>query len=493
MINNEKNYILKNNLVVKMDVMPAEKEDLERLKNFNFQPEELELRRGTAPAQTLWPKPEHRYRLSHETFKESIEAQYFWILNYLHYDMDYYVDKIYDFFTASEQSAFFGMAQQRLGLQQDRVSTFLATIGKMVKELFQLVRELRILDERLSYYADSYDRESPSRESAEITLKGIYIDMVEGGAKSPASVYGMARELQFTTLPDLFFSTHPVSSRDVDEAVDKLQFNRKVREVLKRKLRAFLEWKEHTHRELKTKRKFTLKYLRQHYDIIKMYMDWVRPYLKNIRRLQMIDRTKSPDLVGAFEGSLVEIEILAKKKPRGNSVYNACILVHFNYRTRPSMEYMQPGEYQHKGPIHVGKNDMTFRTYAWTDGQIEQYKKMRSEEDFELLSNVDASVAAAMEALGDELRNYLEEAGEEFGEKKPAKKPKLNLFDPFTSLFKGFGEIFRITRKKKTKKPEQKLEAQDKINETEAAKDLANGNVWTTYKNYKKAHGMLSW
>ena len=477
-----------------MDVLPAEKEDLERLEKFGFKPEELELKRGTSSAKTAWPKPEHYYRLSHETFKESIEAQYFWILNYLHYDMDYYVDKISDFFTASEQSAFFGAAQQRLGLQQDRVSTFLATIGKMIKELFQLVRELRIIDERLGYYVDSYDRESKSRESAEITLKGIFVDMVEGGAKNPASVYGMSREVQFVTLPDLFFSAHPVTAREVDEVVDKLQFNRKVREVLKRKLRSYLEWKEHTHRELKTKRRFTLKYLRQHYDIIKMYMDWVRPYLRNIRRLQLIDRTQSPDLISAFEGSLIEIEILAKKKPKGNSVFNSCILVHFNYRTRPSMEYMQPGEYQHKGPIHVGKNDMTFRTYSWTDEQIRKYKKMRTEEDFELLSNVDASVAAAMEALGDELKRYLEEAGEEFGEKPKPEKPKLNLFLPFTGIFKGFGEIFGISGKKKPeKKPEQKLESQERVNEEGAAKDRAKRDTWTTYKNYKKAHGMLSW
>ena len=56
------------------------------------------------------------------------------------------------------------------------------------------------------YYSDSYDADSKSRESAEITLKGIWVDMVEQGAKNPASVYGMAREVQFTTLPDLFFS-----------------------------------------------------------------------------------------------------------------------------------------------------------------------------------------------------------------------------------------------------------------------------------------------
>ena len=88
-------------------------------------------------------------------------------------------------------------------------------MGKMIKDLFHLVREIRILDERLGYYKDRQDMEKQGRDSAEITLKGIYVDMAEGGSKNQSSVFGMARELQFTSLPDLFFiktTSSPVSS-----------------------------------------------------------------------------------------------------------------------------------------------------------------------------------------------------------------------------------------------------------------------------------------
>ena len=269
----------------------------ELLDEFGFEEEELEVslfrKEGTSEfSKTGFPKPHNSYRIILETFNQSIEESYFWMLDHLRQTMGYAnIDKITDIFSASEHSSFFGAAWQRIGLQQDKVSQFLATIGKMVKELFQLVRELRILDERLSYYEDSYAG-TRSSESAEITLKGIWIDMVEQGSKNPASVYGMARELQFITLPDLFFSTHPQTKDEVDHIVDtKIDFNRKVREVLKRKLRSYLEWKRHTHSELKTKRQFTLKYLRQHYDIIRMYIQWVKPYLKNIKRLQPVSYT----------------------------------------------------------------------------------------------------------------------------------------------------------------------------------------------------------
>ncbi|MCK5140493.1 MAG: hypothetical protein KAQ85_11675, partial [Thermodesulfovibrionia bacterium] len=223
-------------------------EDLEK---FGFQePEKDEEVRKVKPVFTGFVKPLNRYRLVVEAYNMSIEEPYFWVLEYLRNFVGFpNIIKITDVFSAAENSSFFGSSQQRLGMQQDKVSQFLATVGKMVKELFQLVRELRILDERLGYYKDSIDTESKSRESAEITLKGIWVDMVEQGAKNPASVYGMAREVQFTTLPDLFFSTHPLKQEDVDEVVerDRAQFNRKVREVLKRKLRGYLAWKEHTY------------------------------------------------------------------------------------------------------------------------------------------------------------------------------------------------------------------------------------------------------
>src|SRR3989344_518941 len=371
------------------------------------------------------------------------------------------------------KSSVFGVNQQRLGAQQEKVSQYLATIGKMVRELFQLVRELRILDERLSYYYDSYTN-SPSSESAEITLKGIWVDMVEQGAKNPASVYGMAREVQFTTLPDLFFSTHPQKQEDVDIVVEKErgQFNRKVREVLKRKLRAFLAWKEHTYEELKNRRVFTLKYLRQHFEIIKMYITWVKPYLKNIQRLQLDQsRVDTPDLIVAFESSMIEVEILAVK-PSGP--VNQCILMHYLFRTRPEMNYSQ--EYQ-RGPIHLGRVEMDFRAYAWTDKEIENYKRMRDQEDFQLLGVIDGSVKAALEALGDELMRYLKEAGEEFEEKKESPKAPVRMSNPFGSVFSGFAELFTSFKVKKELKDLKKKPSQTEIMKKAISKSSAEAAV----------------
>lgn len=478
----------------------------EILRQIDSGKEDMEEPREGEPIPTGYPEPLGRYRLFVEGYNISIEEPYFWILHYLRWFHSFvHIDKITDVFSAAENSAFFGTSQQRLGLQQDKVSQLLATIGKMVKELFQLVRELRILDERLGYYYDSYNPQSPSRESAEITLKGIWIDMVEQGAKNPASVYGMAREVQFTTLPDLFFSTHPLKQEDVDIVVEKErgEFNRKVREVLKRKLRTFLAWKEATFEEMKNRRVFTLKYLRQHYEIIKMYMAWVKPYLKNIQRLMMDQsKTETPDILAAFETSIIEVEILAKKpmkkKPKLGGkeirVYQV-IIMHFWFRTRPEMSYVQEG-YQ-KGPLHVGRVQITFRAYAWTDKEIELYKKMREQEDFELLGLIDSSVKAAMEALGDELMRYLEEAGEEMKKKEEKKEIKPpTIVSPFTNVYKGFRDMFTLYKGVK-KLPAVKRPSKNEIYLLDLVKDEAKKSVkssmWGIYHHFKKHHGMLNW
>ena len=80
---------------------------------------------------TGYPAPARRYRLHYEGYNISIEEPYFWTLHYLRYFGGFpRIDKITDVFAAAENSAFFGASQQRIGLQQDKVSQFLATIGK---------------------------------------------------------------------------------------------------------------------------------------------------------------------------------------------------------------------------------------------------------------------------------------------------------------------------------------------------------------------------
>jgi hypothetical protein len=447
-----------------------------------------------------------------QSYNQSIEDVYFWLLSSLREDYQLPdVKKIKDIFTASEQSAFWGQAQQRLTLQQGQVSNYLATIGKLTKELFQIVREIKILDERLALYKESNKLlESKSAgdrrtsQAAEITLKSYWVDLKDGGVKSPGSVYGLASTLGYTVLPDLFFATPPLKIEEVDGYTDKLQVNQRVKDVLRRKLAAYIAWRDHTFHEHDARRKFTVKFLRQHYDSIQMYINWIKPYLKNVKRLQMnAGKTDSEDIIGAFEGSVTEIEIICYHKKKGAEVY-PIVLVSIDFRTSPKMEYHQEG-YQHKGPIHEGRCEFTLRGYTWTPKELDSFIKMRDDESLEIMSAIDESLKSAIDALGDDLRKYLKEAGEKFPEddraeedSKKAKEKKLKEMkragEPFIALFFGFKDIFSalnpfdLSAKKKEGPTKYALEKARK----DATKPVTVA-LFSTYKNFKKANKMVTW
>jgi len=448
---------------------------------------------------TGYPSPAKRYKVTWEVYDLSLEEPYFWVLDALKENFPEII-KLEDSFAAAENSAFFGVTQQRLGAQQDKVSQYLATAGKMIKEMFQMVRELRILDERLGYYDDvEVELKKPIAQrgkSSEITLKGVFIDLVQGGGKSASSVYGMARELEFVTLPDLFFDAPPFKSKEeVEGHIVGLSkdFNRNVLRVLERHLRQYIEWRTRTGQEHRSRKRFMLQYLLQHFRIIQMYVVWVKPYLKHVARLGMKESSmRSPDLVSAFEGSMLDVELLAKKK-KGKA--NECILVTFNYRTRPELKVVQEG-YQ-RGPVHIGKMELHLRVYGWTDEEIKNYIKLKEKETMLLMSDISGAVFSAMEALGEELDRYIAEAkGEEYKSKAEEKKSSTSAKKK-TFMEKFFGDFYTPSETKDKLKRVSSKELKQKAEDTASAKkDAAKGaagTCWTTYQNFKKSRGMIAW
>jgi len=118
---------------------------------------------------------------------------------------------------------------------------------------------------------------------------------------------------------------------------------------------------------------------------------------------------------------------------------------------------------------------------------------MRTDEDLSLIADIDASVKAAMEALGSELMNYLKEAGEQHlpdtPVEQPKQRPKQTIFNEFKSMFRtGPGKA----KVKSKPKPKKIPSVKDKANKS-AAGSHAHQMMWTCYKNYKNAHRMLTW
>jgi len=445
-----------------------------------------------------YPKPIHKYQIVYESPHSSVEPYYFFALQNLKELCNFpLINKITDIFTAAEHSSFYGASAQKLGLAQDKVSQYLAAIGQFIrKDLFQLIRDLRWLDERIDIHEDArkYKKEGGlENESAEITLKGIWSDMVDGvvqGQRVAANIFQMAQQLQFTSLPDFFFSIQPQTESQADKMVEELDTTKSLKNVLKRKLYDFIKWKKSNYKELKVRKKFELRYLKQHYNIINMYLQWVKPYMKHIAKLRGdISKIEAPELISSFEGSMVEIEILGQRLEEGNKKVYTCILETFEYRTRPSLSYTQEAGF-HRGPIHMGELKLTFRAYAWTAEQIENYKQMRQKEDLELFEQINSGVKGAMDAIRDDLDTYLKQAE---GVKEEKEKPKqAGISEPFSALIGGakeFAEIFIPS----PKKPSDKLATAKEKAERKKAESNAKSKLWLNYKVFKKAHKMLTW
>ena len=439
------------------------------------------------------PKPISKYYLIYESPHMPIEPIYFFCLNTLKNLGFPWIEKITDIFAATEHSSFWGAAAQRISLTQEKAATYLQLIGRFVKEdLFKLVRELRWLDERIFYHQQA--REGVS--SAEITLKSIWTDLVDGrvapGAeRAAANIFQLATQAGFTTLPDWFFSTNPKSFNEIDKMVDALPTTAPVKSVLKNKLTQYLTWKEYNYKELLQRKNFSLKYLKQQYEIIRLYLTWLKPYLRQIERMQMdVTKVTLPELVAAFEGSIVEIEILGSKLPEGNKTIWSNILISFEYRTKPSLHFVaEPAV--HRGPIHVGESRIIFRAYAWDKDKALAFKNYKESEDLELLSSIDSSIKATLEALGEDLYRYLGEEekpiekAEEVKPLKPIKQP--TIFEPFSALI----GIFKKPEKPKVSPPAKEKERLE--NEKERAKKEAKKSLFALYKAFKKNFGLASW
>ena len=448
-----------------------------------------------------WPTPVSRYTLVYETPNESIEPIYYWCLYNLKNDLGFpVIEKITDLYAASEHSSFFGAAAQKLGLQQDKVAQFLKISHDIFKGIVLLVRDMRIIDEKLEYYTKS-EAKGAEAESNEMALKGQYIDLVEGGTKNPMSVLGLASEARYTILPDLFFKLS-IEPEQTDEEffakVAGLEYSEQFKNVLKQKLTHYYKWKRNTFRELTTRRKFTLSYIRQQYDTVMLYMHWIKPYLRTIKQLSLdMSKMDSAQMVSAFEGSMVEIEILAKKIPEGNKNVFSCALVNFSYRTKPTMGFF--AEPYHKGPIHSGEVTMHLRSYAWTQKDIDNYKQMKDDESLELLSFSDKDIMEAMDSMGEDLKKYLEEAKEAKNKETKQEKPKgESMLDPFVDIAKGFGEMASafFPSKGAANAKKQELSALDlpkTDKERKNAEDHARQRLWLHYKIFKKVHLCITW
>ena len=326
------------------------------------------------------------------------------------------------------------------------------------------------------------------------------------GMQNPNSVYSMATKLGFVTLPDLFFGINPTGkngqeqlknlTKVLDDFAKRQEVNFKVRTALEKKLVQYYTWKDKTYIEMDHTWKFRIKNLKQHYNVILLYVSWLKPYMTSLKALQMRGDINASELISAFETSKLELELLAimkkGKEHRSGNLNNACVLVRMTVVTRPELSYTQGGGRQ---VLHSGQIEVSIEPYVATKEDIEFYKKKTERDLFKYYSGTEVDVMgdidAMLKSLGTDVEEYLREAetGKRKEEKKEERVKPESIFAPFSALKDSF-KLF-IPEKSKDKKP-SKAESFIEEKEKKELEEFASKMAWTTYDVFKKSNGMMA-
>ena len=450
------------------------------------------------------------YWYDEESFGVSLEPKYFWILDFIK-KIGFVPIKHMEQIGASVVSQFFGEMSMRKQHLEKRGMEILATVNTVVRSVINLLYDLREFDRRISIYNDLKSDEKKKKDASDKALKRVWMDEVDI-RKGNGSINAMAaqRGLEFTTLRDAF-----MIANNLDD-LEKMDINRRVKDVLKGRLEEYVYWRDESEKELRQRKRIEVAYLQSQIHSLKLYSQWARPYLEAAQRLSFEDvNVKDPELIQAFDQNQIRIMIRATKKyhqkdffkraalergysapvtwskaerakaeteKRGPSVIGV-LEIEFIYRTKPTMvaQSQTGGAYR-----QAGKVDIYFRGFAMSEAE---YKLLEQQEDFEAMKFIEGMTTESLEAMKGDIERYLAEGSAEEEKAKAAAKPQA-LLDKFLGVGKSapsaaggpaiLGEFANIG--------EQSI-----VNRTKAMlRSEMYDKTFTVYDIFKKAHKLLS-
>jgi len=454
------------------------------------------------------PKPVSSFTMTFDSQQAQLEPIYYWLLDFIQ-DGGWKTEKITDNFMASPGSGQF----QEMGLRATRLQEeglkILGGMNQIVKSVLNLIYDLKEFEMRLAHYDDAASEDRKTKENGLLALKQLWLDNVDL-KRGRGAIHQMAAELGFTTIREVFMMANSTDDLEKMNSEDEKEggsglINDQVKRILIPRIDEFLKWIKYSERELRKRFSIERSYLKSQVETIKLYSQWMKPYLKSAEDLQQKGFEKSAALVSAFSTSMFELTIMGTqpakvpdnfnyKLKRG---YNSVVVIGFTYRGHVSQRVTQKGDY---GYAMGGRVDMTFDAYALNDEELILLKKKLEEEDVGETMQFSGDVAAeALDDLKEDLDYFLksEDEKDEEDKKEKKKKKKTEDINPFGALFGLFTGSSKAKKKKKGKKEINDFEDIDPDNFVEKtvranAAESAAAGLYAVYDIYKKSHGMAS-
>ncbi len=440
-------------------------------------------------------EPEAEHKMVYESYSETLEPVYFFILDLMN-DFGLNPEKLIDNFSDAPGSQHFtetGLKAQRM---QDEASKIMQTIGVLIRSILQIIYDLKDFRIRLQSYDDFKSKDKSTSEGARLSLKQIWLDKVDLVSKGQSSIKAMALgQAGFQTLLDAF-----LIAKDEKEA-DKLDLNDRIKRIVKSRINEFNIWLEQSEKELRKRYEIEKNYLKSQVNSLKLYSRWVRPYLKAAQDLESKDLGRNPNLVKSFNRIILELTLLGKSKIKVEDAalagdlpkdfqkmklkrdYYSCILVDFNFRALP-----QQGNF-------LGRAEITFRAYALNDDEIKMINQKLDESDLgDALRLIEGTAGENLEQMQEEINFFLEDKEKEKSGESSSEG------NPFSALF---GKYNTPAEKKPESKSDTKKEEKitsiksdnwiEKTHLRNLAAQKSTDTAFDLFDIYKKAHGMVSY
>ncbi len=436
--------------------------------------------------------PIEEHSIVYDSAADSLEPLYFWILDKAG---EFFgvknVEKIVDNFASSPGSGHFSELGGKATRMQEEAMKILGAINQVIKSTLNLIYDLKEFEIRLGHYDAEKSKDKDKAEAGLLSLKQIWMDSVDM-KKGVGSINQLSRgELMFTTLRDAFM----IAKSPAD--IEKLDLNDRVRRMLKPRIQEFLEWKDHSEKELRKRFEIEKTYLKSQVNSLQLYTRWAKPYLKAAAQLEMKD-SKSPDLVTAFNTIAMELVLFGKKeiKPYDAATedkalplkfadlkfkrnYYQCILLKFEFRGIPQRVSAQQAHY-----AFGGKTKIDLKAYAMNEDECSLFSKKLKDAD------VDDALALATGITDESLEQIKEDLDRFLGKDEKEEEKKSEDVNPFAALF-SFSSAKKEKKKIESKKEIKKDNYYEQILRR-LAREKARNSCFTIYDVYKKAHDMAS-
>ncbi|MFH0868940.1 MAG: hypothetical protein V1839_01805 [archaeon] len=451
------------------------------------------------------------YELTYDSFGESLEPIYYWLLDFLREDLGYEVEKTADYFAAAEASSWFGEMGMRRTSMEKRASEILGTINMVVKSIINLVYDLREFDLRFKNYEDIKSKDPKAAKSGEQSLKTVWLTEVDM-KKGNAAINALVQNLNFIGLRDAFMAadirwgkSREEARENARKAAEKIETTEIVKRPLVGRVVEFVDWIYLSESELRKRYEVEKAYLKSQVAALKVYTSWARPYLIATHRLMPVEVSQfggeyekefgiSPaDLATGFDVMHTYLEIFGKKEVKTyghlpeitfseenkeNRIY-ACVEIRLGYRVS------QGGRDERGHYMAKGKVVMQFIPYVLSAKQLKKLKELQMQEPLQFIDDITRETLAAM---SDDINDYVEG-------KKTEKKEEAKFEFPIIKQIKWTAEQigkFQNAFNKLGIKPKRKQDWEVMLLKAAAAKKAAK-DVFTVYEIYKKSHGMLTW